>query len=385
MSRIVLFGATGYTGGLTAHSLASMVEADDDVTVVLAGRSQDKLDALLNDLALHRDQRPLFQTQVADVDDVESVNALVTSSDDVLISTVGPFLQWGQPAVDAVINKGATYIDSTGEAAFLRRLFEVESDRAIETGARLVPAFGYDFVPGNLAGLLALADAAEIDGATPTTVEIGYFISGGALASTGTIASMPGIILQPSYAFRGGKLRKEQTAKRTRVFGLGERRLNAVSIGGTEPFDLPAAAPSLQDIGVYLGSGSKWTEFASVASRGVGAVAKVPGVRRVATAATSHLVKGSAGGPTQSQRAKARSIAIAEVYGTDGQQINRVVLTGPSPYDLTADLMAWAAINADAISKPGTHGPVGAFGLPLLTRGCVTLGLNRAADTYPSQ
>lgn len=384
MARIVLFGATGYTGGLTAHSLAGVVEPDDDVTVVLAGRNEEKLQSLLSELPLHRDQRPMFQIQVADVEDPESVHALVTSPDDVLISTVGPFLRWGQPAVDAVINQGATYIDSTGEAAFLRHLFEVESARAIETGAKLVPAFGYDFVPGNLAGLLALADAAQIEGAAPTRIEIGYFMSGGALASTGTMASAPGIVLQPSYAFRKGKLRKEQTARRTRVFGLGDRELNAVSIGGTEPFDLPLAAPELQNIGVYLGAGKKWTDLASAASRTVGVIAKVPGVRRLATGATSRLVKGSAGGPTQSQRAKSRSIVIAELFDKDDSEINRLVMQGPSPYDLTADLLAWAALNADAISTPGTLGPAKAFGLPLLSRGCASLGLDRAPDTYPS-
>ncbi len=385
MARIILFGASGYTGGLTAHSLASAIEPDDDVTVVLAGRNEEKLKALLGELSLHRDQRSKFLTQVADVDNPESVHDLVTSPDDVLVSTVGPFLRWGQPAVDAVINKGATYIDSTGEAAFLRRLFDVESQRAIETGAKLVPAFGFDFVPGNLAGLLALADADQVGGITPTRIEIGYFMSGGALASTGTMASAPGIVLQPSYAFRKGKLRKEQTARRTRVFGLGDRELNAISIGGTEPFDLPLAAPELRDIGVYLGAGKKWTDAASAASRTVGVIAKVPGVRQVATAATSRLVKGSAGGPNQSQRAKSRSIAIAELFDQDDNQINRVVLQGPSPYDLTAGLLTWAALNADAISQPGTHGPASAFGLPLLTRGCASLGLDRSPDAYPNK
>lgn len=380
MSRIVLFGATGYTGALTASSLAAVAEPDEDVTVVLAGRNQDKLDALLQSLSLRSDNRHQFKTQVADVSDPASVSALLESASDVLVSTVGPFLQWGQPAVSAAIEAGATYIDSTGEAAFLKHLFETENERAIATGARLVPAFGYDFVPGNLAALLALADASDTDGAEPARVEIGYFMSGGALASTGTMASAPGIILEPSYAFRNGELRKEQTARRTRVFGLGERRLNSVSIGGTEPFDLPLAYPGLQNIGVYLGSGPKWTDLASVASRTVGTAAKIPGFKKATTALASRFVKGSAGGPTPSQRAKSRSLVIAEVFDSNDSPLGRVVLDGPSPYDLTADLLAWAALNSDAISTAGTHGPAGAFGLPLLARGCASLGLDRTED-----
>lgn len=378
MSRIILFGATGYTGTLTAHSLASVQTLTDDTQVVLAGRTESKLTELLDSLPLHHDTKSQFSTQVADVTDPASVQALVTDSTDVLISTVGPFLRWGQPAVAAAIEAGATYIDSTGESAFIRRLFDNENTAAKASGARLIPGFGYDFVPGNLAAVFALTDAIDLAGPAPSRVEIGYFISGGALASAGTMASAPGMILEPSYAFRNGKLRKEQTAKRTRTFDLGEKQVAALSIGGTEPFDLPAHYPSLENIGVYLGAGTKWTELASITSRAIGTIAKVPGVKAVSRSLSSRLVKGSAGGPDATERARSRSIAIAEVFDTSDTLLSRVVVDGPSPYDLTADLLAWAALNADAISTSGVHGPVGAFGLPLLTRGCASLDLVRA-------
>src|SRR6476469_2650753 len=103
MGRIVLFGATGYTGRLVAASLL-----ERGARPVLAGRSKDSLDALASELGGGLD------TAVADVARPESVGELVKRGD-VLLSTVGPFARWGEPAVRAAVDAGAHYLDSTGE------------------------------------------------------------------------------------------------------------------------------------------------------------------------------------------------------------------------------------------------------------------------------
>ncbi|MQA97860.1 MAG: NAD(P)H-binding protein, partial [Streptosporangiales bacterium] len=147
--RIVLFGATGYTGRLTAHALAAQ-----GAQPVLAGRNADRLAELAGRLGLD-------STAVADVDRPETVRDLVEPGD-VLISTVGPFLRWGAPALEAAVEAGAVYLDSTGEPPFVREVFETYGPRAERTGATLLTAFGYDYVPGNLAGALALRRAGAI-------------------------------------------------------------------------------------------------------------------------------------------------------------------------------------------------------------------------------
>jgi short subunit dehydrogenase-like uncharacterized protein len=111
MARIVLFGATGYTGRLTAEA---MVERG--LKPVLAARSQDKLAALSEELGGG------FETATADVADPPSVRALVEKGD-VLVTTVGPFVRWGAPAAAAATTAGAHYIDSTGEPPFIREVF----------------------------------------------------------------------------------------------------------------------------------------------------------------------------------------------------------------------------------------------------------------------
>ncbi|WIX76832.1 hypothetical protein QRX50_36205 [Amycolatopsis carbonis] len=71
----------------------------------------------------------------------------------------GPSL-YGEPAVRAAITAGAHYLDSTGESQFIRQIFEHYGPGARAAGCALLTAFGYDHVPGNLAGALALRDAA---------------------------------------------------------------------------------------------------------------------------------------------------------------------------------------------------------------------------------
>ena len=110
--RIVLFGATGYTGRLTAEALVAR-----GAKPVLAARNAGALSELADELGGG------LETAVADVSRPESVGALV-SKGDVMVSTVGPFARWGGPAIEAAIRVGAAYLDSTGESSFIRRVFE---------------------------------------------------------------------------------------------------------------------------------------------------------------------------------------------------------------------------------------------------------------------
>ena len=110
----------------------------------------------------------------ADVTDPRSVRGLLGRGD-VLVTTVGPFLRLGQAAVDAAVDAGAVYLDSTGEPPFVRRRLRARTAvRAAATGAALIPAFGLDYVPGNLAAALALAEA----GGRAHRVDVGYSLDG---------------------------------------------------------------------------------------------------------------------------------------------------------------------------------------------------------------
>ena len=91
-----------------------------------------------------------------------------------LVSTVGPFVRFGGPAAAAASSAGAHYLDSTGEPPFIREVFERYGAAAAQHEAGMLTAFGYDWVPGNLAGALALDRA----GPAAVRVDIGYFFTG---------------------------------------------------------------------------------------------------------------------------------------------------------------------------------------------------------------
>src|SRR3954452_18524074 len=175
--RIVVFGATGYTGDLVSRALV-----DRGATPVLAARNEARVRALADELGG-------LEWAVADVERPDTVRALVERGD-VLVSTVGPFARWGEPDVQAAVYAGAHYLDSTGEGSFTRDVFERFGPGAQAAGCGLVTAFGYDWVPGNLAGALALRDAGE----RATSVRIGYFLRGQGLGgmSGGTRGSGAG-------------------------------------------------------------------------------------------------------------------------------------------------------------------------------------------------
>src|SRR5918998_4146966 len=168
-STIVVFGATGYTGRLTAERLVAQGERP-----VLAGRSAERLGELAERLGG-------LEVRQADALRRNGVFDLVGDGD-VLIATVGPFAKYGEAAVRAAIAAGATYIDSTGEPAFIRRVFEEFGPPAGRAGTALLTAMGYDFVPGALAGALALEEAGE----EATRVDVSYYILGEGAASAGT-------------------------------------------------------------------------------------------------------------------------------------------------------------------------------------------------------
>jgi short subunit dehydrogenase-like uncharacterized protein len=151
----------------------------------------------------------------------------------VLVSTAGPFLQVGRPIVAAAVDVGAVYLDSSGEPPFIRQVFEDFGPLAERTGAVLLTAFGYDFVPGNLAGALAL-DAA---GPRAARVRVGYFVSGDLRrgASAGTRASMLGVLLEPGYAFSGGRIVSERTSAHVASFSFGRIAVSRRARGEAEP------------------------------------------------------------------------------------------------------------------------------------------------------
>jgi short subunit dehydrogenase-like uncharacterized protein len=310
--RIVVFGATGYTGRLLAEALLAR-----GVEPLLAGRSEARLRALAADLGGG------LETQAADIERPETVAALVRPGD-VLVSTVGPFTRWGDPALQAAIAAGAHYLDSTGETPFIRRVFERFGGAAEAAGCGLLTAFGYDWVPGNLAGALALREAGE----SAVRVDVGYFITGAASASGGTRASAAEALLAPSYGWRDGRLVTERGAARMRSFDLDGHARAGVSVGTSEAFALPRERPGLREVNVYLGWFGPAARPLTVLSPGLDLFRRIPLAGDLPRLLARRVLTGSSGGPDAAERARSGSHIVAIAYAAGGAQLARVDLSG---------------------------------------------------------
>ncbi len=351
--RIVVYGATGYTGTLIAERLVAA-----GVAPVLAGRDTARLSKLAE--RLDGDA----EVMRADALRQNSVFALVGEGD-VLISTVGPFVKYGTAAVRAAIAAGATYLDSTGEPAFIRRVFEQFDGPARRNGAALLTAQGYDWVPGALAAALCLEDA----GPDAVRVDVGYFVKG-ASASAGTRESLVGATLDLGHRFADGKVVAERGAVRVRSFGAAGR---AFSAGGAEHFTLPLAYPGLREVNTYIGAGplTRGVQLVSVATS---LAQRVPFSRPVMQAAAERAVAALPPRPPRTD-ARATSRVIATAHAADGTALAHTTLDGPDPYDFTASFMAWAAQRT--VEGTGALSPLLAYGgLAGLHAGCAAAGIS---------
>lgn len=360
--RIVVLGATGYTGSLVLDALLRR-----GVEPTVAGRDRVALATLADRLGG-------LDHAVADVTDPASVRQLVRPGD-VLVTTVGPFERFGQPVAQAAAEAGAHYIDSTGEVGFVHALRDRYDKRARATGSVMLPAFGYDYVPGILAGTLAAREGGD----AVRALDIGYFATGPLWQglSQGTRATMADGLTLPSARWQQHRLVEERTAGHVHTFTVRGRRKTAFLVSGTEVLFLPADFPELDAVSVYNGWFPALSRPATVLSALAGALARRPGGRRLIDTLTRPLI-GPPGGPDTAERGKTRTHVVAVASDAPGgAPLAEVHLEGPSIYNLTGELMAWAAhrLTTQAIVTPGVVGPTEAFGLDALRHGCAELGL----------
>ena len=179
---IVLYGATGFAGKLTAEYLA---KAGGDARIALAGRSHEKLLRVRETLG---EAAQSWELIAADASQPSTLNAMAARTQ-VVVTTVGPYTRYGLPLVAACAAAGTDYADLTGEAMFIRASIDLNHKQAIDTGARIVHSCGFDSIPSDLS-VFALHRRAEQDNAGQlgdTNLVVRSFAGG---VSGGTVASM---------------------------------------------------------------------------------------------------------------------------------------------------------------------------------------------------
>jgi len=179
---IVVFGATGFTGGLVAEYLAKQSTRGSGLRWALAGRDAQKLARVRDRIDAGANGPELV---VADATDPQALRELARRTR-VVLTTVGPYLKYGEPLVAACAENGTHYVDLTGEPTFVERIRAKYHARAVETGAKIVNSCGFDSIPHDLGAYFTLQAlrrrlSEEEQTSAPVTIE-------GVVRARGTIS-----------------------------------------------------------------------------------------------------------------------------------------------------------------------------------------------------
>ncbi len=357
---IVLLGATGFTGELTAAYLAK--HAPHGLRWALAGRNRSKLEAVRDQLAQIDPELKNLSLLQADSADEASMRALAESAS-VVITTVGPYLEHGAPLVAACAAAGTDYVDLTGEPEFVDRMYVEHHDAAVASGARIVHACGFDSIPHDLGAWYAVSKLGSTD---PITLR-GVVRAGGA-ASGGTFHSAMGAIS------RGKQMREAMVARRKKEGRPSGRSSRAVagkphrdSALGLYLLPMPTIDPSVvARSGAALASYGpdfryshyaglktlRYTVGGAVAVGSLVVAAQIPPVRNFLK---KRVPQGS--GPSQEKREK-HWFTVDFVGESAGRTVHTRVSGGDPGYDETAKMLAESALCLALDDNPQTSGQV---------------------------
>ncbi len=370
---VVVFGATGFVGRLTAEYLARHAPAE--LRWAIAGRNHDKLETLRAGLAAVNGDLASLPLVTADTADPESLREMAESAR-VVATTVGPYVLYGDGVVAACAAAGTDYLDLTGEPEFVNTSYVRHHREAERSGARLIHAAGFDSTPHDLGVLFTVQQLPE---GVPLTVR-GY-VRASAMASGGTFASALTAFSRPRQNLTAARDRKgldpvDGTRTVRAVAGKPHRDPNqdgwAMPLPTLDPQVVVRSARALERYGPEF----TYSHFASVphlytAVAGVGGVgalmtlAQVPPARR---ALQRRLAPGD--GPSPQKRAKSW-FTVTFVGEGGGRRVVTRVSGGDPGYDETATMLAESAMCLAQDELPTTAGQVttaAAMGSALVTR-----------------
>ena len=165
---IVVWGATGFTGRLTAEKLAARAETEGDLRWAIGGRNRAKLEAVRAGLGPAAEDVPII---IGDSHDVASLEALAARTK-VVCSTVGPYAMYGSELVGACVRAGTHYCDISAEPHWIRRMMDAHGAEAAQTGSRIVHSCGMDSIPSDLGVLFLQRHARDLLGEPCSSVRM---------------------------------------------------------------------------------------------------------------------------------------------------------------------------------------------------------------------
>jgi len=368
---ITLFGATGFTGGLTAEYLSANLPSTAQWAV--AGRNATKLEELVERLTTAGGNVPSIV--LADISRAPSIRAMAENTR-VLMSAVGPYLHYGEPVVKAAVDAGIDYVDLTGEPQFVDEMWLKYHETAVANGARIVHACGFDSIPYDLGALFTVR---QLPSDQP--ISIAGYIRAKASFSGGTYGSALNQMNSLGGAQRSAKKRKslEKRPANRKISGGGKL--------GAAPSPLPGWGAPLPTIDPQIvlrsaraldcyGPDFHYEHYAHFYTRRM-LVAAVPALAGIAAGSQLAPVRALLGkmrspgeGPSEEQRAQ--SWFELSLIAESGDKRLLTTVTGGDPgYTETSKMLAESAMCLAFDQLPSTAGQLTtaeAMGVALITR-----------------
>lgn len=375
---IVLLGATGFTGGLTADYLAAHGPAD--LRWAIAGRNPQKLQAVAERLAERTGSAPPPKIHRVDLADASGLTALAMSTR-AMATTVGPYARYGEPVTAACVEGGADYLDITGEPEFVQRIRRVYGPGAAAKGLRLVSCCGFDSIPHDFGALYAVR---ELGSEGPIRLE--GVVSAQGTFSGGTWQSAVeamGNLLRPGGKSQGSGRRskgsEQPDGRKVRPLSTGvryERRVKGwvAPLPTIDPVIVLRSAKKVPDFGpdfryahlMRVGSLPKLVAGSAMVG-GIFALAQLPPTRKMLLS-----VRSPGDGPDAETREKSH-FRVTFLGRSGKKRVITEVRGGDPGYGETSKMLAESALcmalDRDRLPERFGHlTPVAGLGDPLLER-----------------
>jgi short subunit dehydrogenase-like uncharacterized protein len=383
---LVVFGATSFVGQILCRYLVGRHGTDGDLRWAIAGRSADKLDAVVADTGADVDQ------VVADAADAEAMAELAASTK-VVVSTVGPYALYGSELVKAAASAGTHYCDLTGEPQWMQRMIDEHGETAVASGARIVHTCGFDSIPSDLGVWFTQQQAIERFGAPCTEIAMRVKAMKGG-ASGGTIASGLNVMEEVSADPSLRKVLTNPYALAPSDMRTGPRQPNVtipkmdeVSKSWVAPFVMasintrvvhrshallgrPWGDDFRYDEAMMMGSGPVGAAKAAALTGGLGGFMGLAAIGPVRSLLQKYVLPKPGTGP--SPEAQEAGMYDIRFFGRTkaGETIETRVTGDADPgYGSTAKMLGEAALALVEISGAGGfHTPTSAFGNELIDR-----------------
>lgn len=313
---IGIFGATGFTGKLIAHELKRL-----GLPFFIAGRSKEKLAALAVELG------DKIETLQAGVDDAASLQKMCGKSK-VLINCVGPFGLYGEPVVGACVEAGIHYIDTTGEAHFIRAMREKFHDAAQKKNIAVVPAVAFETALSNFGVAMATESLKN-----PVDVILAYYTA--------------------SFGASGTSAGTKRSALRFMSYAAGTFKATR------RTFNFPKPAGNQMTLSFPAGDVASAEQFLNDPSSSIKCFMSVPKGMAIfgptflpllrllqfkpVADVVDKMISKSDEGPSEAVRKKGAFFILVEAKGKNSSASKKLLIEGVSPYDITAVISAHGA------------------------------------------